>query len=61
MMSSAGALLSERRFEMSRVRPSYAIPVLCRSKGMKSIYRFKVLKVGKRDLYRDKVVYLVRC
>ncbi|KAI8109632.1 hypothetical protein M9434_000914 [Picochlorum sp. BPE23] len=32
--------------------------VLGWSKGMKSIYRFKVLKVGKRDLYRDKVVYL---
>ena len=27
---------------------------------MKSIYKFKVLKVGKRDLYRDKAVYLVR-
>eukprot|EP00889_Picochlorum_renovo_P007033 jgi/Picre1/34063/NNA_001538.t1 len=32
--------------------------VLGWSKGMKSIYRFKVLKVGKRDLHRDKVVYL---
>lgn len=27
---------------------------------MKGVYRFRVLKVGKRDLYRGKAVYLVR-
>lgn len=33
---------------------------LCRAKGMKSIFRFRVLKVGNRDLYRGKAIYLVR-
>lgn len=33
--------------------------ISCRSKGMKAIYRFRVLKVGKRDLYRGKAIYLV--
>lgn len=31
-----------------------------RAKGMKGIYKFKVLKVGNRDLYRGKAIYLVR-
>ena len=30
-----------------------------RAKGMKAIYRFRVLKVGNRDLYRGKAIYLV--
>eukprot|EP00890_Picochlorum_soloecismus_P005281 jgi/Picsp_1/5754/NSC_03113-R1_1-acyl-sn-glycerol-3-phosphate acyltransferase len=32
--------------------------VLGWAKGMKAIYRFRVLKVGDRDLYRGKAIYL---
>ena len=37
-------------------------PLAClrRAAGMKLFFRFTVLKVGQRDLYRGKCIYLVR-